>query len=317
MAFGALSGSDRVKSPADLGGDTGVLPPARLQSVPGGEPLPIHFLPISHVFMTKNLTRRKLPGRMAGMTHRTRTARPRDLGTAATVRKRIESGGERVWRYSDFEGLPVSAVSKVLSRLNRRGVIERLGKGMYYRSRMTAFGASRPNRAQIGALPMEGKRIFPAGIGAANLLGLTTQSPARPEVATTSTSLPRLIIGTETIVHGRRPEAWGRLSETDAALLDFLRNRGETSDLSAEQLVSKLLDWMRKPGQFQRLADVAASEPPRVRALLGAIGQEIGVRPAVLRKLREGLNPLSRFDFGLLRGLKFASAWQAKRGRQS
>jgi len=253
---------------------------------------------------------------MEDMTKRSPEPKPLDRGTAETVRKRIESGGERVWRYRDFQELPVTAVAKVLSRLNRCGVIERLGKGMYYRSRMTAFGPSRPNRAKIGALPIKGKRVFPAGIGAANLLGLTTQSPARPEVATTSTSLPRLIIGNDTVVHVRRPEAWGRLSETDAALLDFLRNRGETSDMSAEQMVSKLLEWMRKPGQFQRLADVAASEPPRVRALLGAIGQEIGVRPAVLRRLREGVNPLTRFDFGLLRGLKFANDWQAKGGRR-
>ena len=130
--------------------------------------------------------------------------------------------------------MPFMAVAQALSRLARQGVIQRLGKGLYYRPRPTAFGASRPNSAQIRSLPVRRKGVFPAGIAAANLLGFTTQNPARVEVATNGPSLPRLIVGKETVIHTRRPESWQGLSETDAALLDFLRNRGESSELSAE-----------------------------------------------------------------------------------
>src|SRR5471032_150667 len=107
-----------------------------------------------------------------------------DLGTAYTVRKRIESGGERVWRLADFAGMPFMAVAQTLSRLARLGVIQRLGKGLYYRPRLTAFGESRPNSAQIRSLPIRQKKSFPAVIAAANLLGFTTQNPARIELAT-------------------------------------------------------------------------------------------------------------------------------------
>jgi Family of unknown function (DUF6088) len=232
--------------------------------------------------------------------------------TAQTVRQRIESGGERVWRLADFQGMPFTAVAQTLSRLARRGVIQRLGKGMYYRPRQTAFGLSKPNRTQIRSLPVRRQGVFPAGIAAANLLGFTTQNPARVEVATDGLSLPRLIVGQDTVIHTRRPESWRELSETDAALLDFLRNRGASSELSPEDTVDKLLGYFREPGRFARLLKVAPSEPPRVRALLGAIGQQLGQPAGRLAALRKSLNPLSRFDFGILAVLKHARHWQAR-----
>ena len=232
--------------------------------------------------------------------------------TAETVRQRIEASGERVWRMADFEGMPFMAVAQALSRLSRQGVIQRLGKGLYYRSRPTAFGASRPNSAQVRSLPVRRRGIFPAGIAAANVLGFTTQNPARVEVATNGPSLPRLIVGKETVIHTRRPESWRALSETDGALLDFLRNRGASSELSPEETVDKLLEYFREPGRLERLLKVAPSEPPRVRAMLGAIGQQLGQPDSRLMALRKSLNPLSRFDFGSLAVLKHAREWQAK-----
>jgi hypothetical protein len=49
--------------------------------------------------------------------------------------------------------------------------------------------------------------------------------------------------------------------------------------------------------------------------MLGALGEQLGKRPATLGRLRESLNPLSRFDFGLLSGLPNAKRWQAKERR--
>jgi hypothetical protein len=232
--------------------------------------------------------------------------------TAETVRQQIEASGERVWRLADFEGMPFTAVAQALSRLSRQGAIQRLGKGLYYRPRQTAFGASKPNRAQIRSLPVRRKGVYPAGMAAANLLGFTTQNPARVEVATDGVSLPRLIVGKETVIHTRRPEAWRQLSETDAALLDFLRRRGEGSELSPGKTIAKLLDYFRESGRFERLLKIAESEPPRVRAMLGAIGQQLGQPEYRLASLRKDLNPLSRFDFGVLSGLAHAKEWQAK-----
>lgn len=231
---------------------------------------------------------------------------------AKRIRNQIESGGERTWRLVDFEGMPFTAVAQALSRLTREGVIQRLGKGLYYRPRQTAFGQSKPNPSQLRSLSSQKDGIFPAGNAAANLLGFTTQNAAKVEVATNKLSLPRLIVGKETVIHTRRPESWKTLSSKEAALLDFLRKGGKNSELSSEETVKKLLEHFRKEDLFESLIRVTESEPPRVRAMLGAIGQQIGSQKDILISLKKSLNPLSRFDFGNLITLKYAKQWQAK-----
>ncbi len=231
---------------------------------------------------------------------------------AKTVRDRIEAGGERIWRLADFKNMPLTAVAQALSRLFRLGIIQRLGKGLYYKPRQTAFGPSKPNLSQLRSLPISGKGIFPAGCAAANLLGFTTQHPAQLEVATNGLSLPRLIVGKKTIIHTRRPPSWQELSHKEAALLDFLRQKGSSSELSPKETVNKLLKHFHEAGRFKHLLQIAITEPPRVRALLGAIGQQLGYSEKQLSGLRKSLNPLSRFDFGLLIALKYARQWQSK-----
>lgn len=228
------------------------------------------------------------------------------------VSQRIEAGGERLWRLGDFRDFPVSAVAQALSRLAQQGKIERLSKGIYYRPRSTAFGKSKPNPAQIRELASRDSTVFPSGIAAANLLGFTTQNAARSEVATSALSLPRKLVGADTVIHARRPEAWSGLSEADAALLDFLRRSGKTSGLGPHETVRRLLSLFSEKNCFDRLLKVADTEPPRVRAMLGAIGEQLSPGSPALARLRASLNPLSRFDFGVLSSLPRARQWQAK-----
>ncbi len=232
--------------------------------------------------------------------------------TASSIRQQIERGGERLWRHEDFRSQPFPAVAQTLSRLTRNGTLQRLSKGIYYRSSSTPFGPSRPNSTAIQKLAERNKTIYPSGVAAANLLGFTTQTPKRSEVATSSLSLPRKLIGVETRVHARRPEAWKHLSEREAALLDFLRKGGKSSELSREQTVQKTLALLKTDRQLERLLKVADSEPPRVRALLGALAEELGQHPGARARLRTSLNPLSRYDFGHFASLTHARKWQAK-----
>jgi hypothetical protein len=119
------------------------------------------------------------------------------------------------------------------------------------------------------------------------------------------------------VVHTRRPEAWASLSQTDAALLDFLRRGAQTSELSPTKTITRTVALLSERGRFERLLKAAGSEPPRVRAMLGAIGEQIGKKTAALQKLRVSLNPFSKFDFGLLSGLPAAKRWQAKPHRRA
>jgi len=196
----------------------------------------------------------------------------------AVIRRRIEAEGERLWRLEDFADLPFTAVAQALSRLTRDGRLERLSKGVYYSTRQTTFGKSRPNPAAMQKLASRRKSVFPSGISAANLLGFTTQTARKGEVATSALSLPRKLVG-ETIVHTRRPEAWAGLSDTDAALLDFLRRAGRTSELSPEETIRRTISLLSEDGHFRTLRQNCADRAPRVRAMLGAIGQQMGKNP--------------------------------------
>ena len=244
-----------------------------------------------------------------------RKARPKESRlTARKVRERIESQGERFWRFEDFQGLPVTAVAQALSRAAKAGALKRLSKGVYYRARPTALGESRPNPTAMGRLAASKKTVFPAGVAAAGVLGFTTQTPGRSEVATSGFTLPRKLLGSGTVIHTRRPDAWAGLSEMDAALLGFLRERGRTSELSPTNTVQRTLALCRERGRFARLLKVAGTEPPRARAMLGAIGTTLRQPASALKPLRESLNPASRFDFGVLVGLPHAEQWQARIG---
>lgn len=241
-----------------------------------------------------------------------RTRRIQTSPVATTVRLRIERGGERLWRFEDFSDLPFTAVAQALSRLTRTGCIERLSKGTYYRTRETAFGRSRPNPSTIRSLASRKTPVFASGSAAANLLGFTTQMTTQIELATTANSLPRKLVGRDTVVHTRRPATWSGLSGVEAALLDFLRRGGRTSELDPEETVRRTLALLSKVGRVERLAAVAATEPPRVRALLGALAAKLGKKNRLLAELRRSLNPLSRFDFGAFASMSNAREWQAK-----
>ena len=126
---------------------------------------------------------------------------PRSRNVTGQVRQRIERQAERLWRLDDFRDLPFAAVAQALSRLNRQGFIQRTSKGVYYRSRDTAFGKSRPNPKAMRGLAGRRNAMFPSGMAAASHLGFTTQTPSRGEIATSAGSLPMKLVGESTIVH--------------------------------------------------------------------------------------------------------------------
>lgn len=226
--------------------------------------------------------------------------------TARFIRKRISSNGERFWKFSDFEGLPPQAVAQALSRLAREGFLKRIRRGLYYRPKPTILGESQPASSDIALQLLKGP-VHPAGLTAANILGFTTQNPRRPELATSAKTSPTL---RDASVRTRRSPNRAQLSEHEGGLLEFLRTSARLSDLSPLETTQRLLTQLRKMN-LDLLTDAAKAEPPRVRAMLGALGEELGFSPRKLRALKSGLNPLSRFDFGPLRQLSSAEHWQA------
>jgi Family of unknown function (DUF6088) len=228
---------------------------------------------------------------------------------ADQVRSRVAGDGARYWKHGDFDGLPPAAVATELSRLARDGQLQRVGKGVYYRAVPTSFGLSVPGASAAAAETLR-VPVHPAGLTAANALGLTTQNPMRLEFATPAAKPPTAL--RNAIVHTGRPASRSGLSADEGAVLEILRERARSSDLSPEDTIRHLKRAASREETYARLAWAAMSEPPRVRAILGALGQELGMPSRVLAPLRKSLNPLSRFDFGRLRSLRHADEWQAK-----
>lgn len=228
---------------------------------------------------------------------------------AETMRGRINGGGARLWKYADFKDLPPAAVAKTLSRLKGDGLLQRVAKGVYYHPEQTSFGPS-----LVGATGAMGGTItapvYPSGLSAANALGLSTQNPYRTEFATTAPGPPTAL--REFVVHTGRPAERKKLSTEEGAILEVLRERAKSSDLSPEQTAKRLLRLLADEDSFKRMTRAAMAEPPRVRAMLGALGEELKMPPRLLDQLQRSLNPLSRYDFGRLSSLRYARQWQAK-----
>ena len=233
------------------------------------------------------------------------------LTKTESIRQRILAGGERFWNHQDLSDYPSATIAKTFTQLIKEGILQRISKGHYYHPRPTRFGYSQPVRSEL-PYQLTQTRVYPAGVNAANLLGFTTQNAIDGTFATTASSLPTAWLGQRAKLYTRRPNTWENLSATEAALLDFLRSRGEWSDLSPVETNQQLLTHFRVPGRFERLVAIAHAEPPRVRAMLGAIGQELKYSKDFLQQLRMDLNPYSRFEFGKLSSLWYAQEWQAK-----
>jgi hypothetical protein len=174
---------------------------------------------------------------------------------------------------------------------------------------MTVVGVSKPSAAMLWGEAFR-HTAQPTGTTAANVLGLSTQNPARLEYATTASDPPTGLGDPKMAV--RRPRSRQRLSDHEGAILEVLRARANTSELGPHATIEKITRLLTKDDTFTKLVEVASEEPPRVRAMLGALGDEIGADPSLLKQLRGSLNKLSRFDFGHLRSLRYARQWQAK-----
>lgn len=229
------------------------------------------------------------------------------------IRRRIARQPEKPWRLQDFRDLPPAAVAQTLSRLTKEGYLVRMSKGVYHHPRPTRFGVSRPSAEALRQLLDQDKiPLFPAGISAANHLGLTTQNAPHGEFATPAASVPLKLLGPRAKVYTRRPEAWKKLNGTEAAILDTLRNRGIYSELTPPETIARICEILRQDRHCQKILEALPSEPPRVQAMFGAILQSCDPENPHLSAIRRRLNPHSHFAFGLFCHLPHASAWQAQ-----
>lgn len=125
-----------------------------------------------------------------------------------------------------------AAVDQVLSRLVKQDKIRRLDRGLYdFPKQHATLGTLSPDADSIAhALATQyGDIAFPSGAMAANLLGLSTQVPAKPTYMTNGISRTKNVAGrTITFKHARVP-LMRRLPDNVNYLLQALSYLGKDS----------------------------------------------------------------------------------------
>ncbi|MFO0046468.1 MAG: DUF6088 family protein, partial [Armatimonadota bacterium] len=115
--------------------------------------------------------------------------RPKRTATELALRQ-AKLSSNSLLRAEDIKGTTPAAATKALARLAKQGVLIRVGKGLYYAPKDTLLGKSRPSDMAIAMKTLEGK-TRPTGASAANLLGLSTQLPARPQLVAFTSNKPK------------------------------------------------------------------------------------------------------------------------------
>jgi hypothetical protein len=242
---------------------------------------------------------------------------PASLASRITARV-IRASGDRIWTYEDFADLkgPTTAVAAALSRLTRKGVLRRLRRGIYYKPEATRFGESRPDpdSAIEATLRLHRTPAIVSGLEAWRRLGLTTQVTS--ESALTTSKRLRLAP-----VMGHRVRAAVRSSArrslgNERAVLDALRAIHRIPGTTPDGVI----DWARFhlwEGKLDlaSLVRMAMREPPRVRALLGALMEDSKLKNTedMQEILRSSLNPLTIFKIpGAMNHLKTARGWKIR-----
>ena len=250
--------------------------------------------------------------------------KPRSSSVAGEVRRRILRGvADKLWSFEDFADLDPLAVAAALSRLNKTGELRRVRRGLYHRPRTTAFGASSPDPDAVADAAMRrvGVKPLAAGVAQYNRLGLTTQvSGAEIVRASTRPMRPAppargLRMRTRVRPLHRQPD----IHPEERAALDALREVRSIPDADPATVLNRL-KMLLSTGRldYGRLARYALAEPPRVRALLGAIGEDLlaeSDRPvdrAAVERLRQSLNAFSRYGLPARahRTLAHAASWR-------
>lgn len=233
----------------------------------------------------------------------------------------IEGEKDRLWSHADFRDLNAMAVAAALSRMARKGLLTRIRKGIYYKPKNTAFGSTRPTPESVTDAILKGRRahVIPSGSSQYNRLGFTTQVSG----AITRTS-DRLIhvkgAGGIPLRITTRPLHFQKgIYPDERTVLDALRDLSHIPDTTPERVMIRIKDIIGSGKlKFGRLAKFGLEEPPRVRALLGALGEDLRnegmpISSSDLERLKKSLNFLSTYRIpGLSKCMPHAVAWNIR-----
>lgn len=227
------------------------------------------------------------------------------MTVAAQIRTRIKKLSERKpFGYADLgiAKADYQTAAKALERLQAKGFIKKISKGVFYKPEQTVFGELKPDYSeQLRPYLFEnGKRIaYETGFSLYNRMGLTTQMAFRIKIASRSKriSIKRGTLKADAV------KSYAEVTEANYELLGFLdaiKDIKRIPDSSVSRTVKILSGKIKQLNEKQltELTKYALLYPPRVRALVGAMLENLQIK-VNLDKLKESLNPLTTIKLGL------------------
>jgi len=215
--------------------------------------------------------------------------------------KRLRVG--RSFTYADIN-VPAnkySAAAKALERLQKKGEIKRISKGIFYKPEQTIFGELKPSDAEVinTYLFRNGQRIaYLTGTYLYNKMMLTTQVPNTWKIASFNN---RIFVNRQKI-KAKPVKAYAEVTDNNYKMLGFLdalKDWNTIPDLNISSGLQILLNSLKdfNSRDIENLKSIALKYPPRVRAFIGALLDTLKFND--LEELKQSLNPLSTYNIWL------------------
>lgn len=228
------------------------------------------------------------------------------MALATEIRKRIKQLPEgKTFGYDDLRIARENYVTaaKALERLQKEGLIKKVSKGVFYKPEQTVFGELKPDYSELlrPYLFENGKRVaYETGTSLYNRLGLTTQMAFRIKIASRG---KRISISRENL-KADAVKSYAEVTDKNyeiLGLLDAFKDIKKIPDCTVAQAIKRLSVIVKELNEKQTasLLKYALLYPPRVRALVGAVMENIESRAQGVEILKDSLNPLTKIKLGI------------------
>lgn len=224
------------------------------------------------------------------------------MNISKEIRKKIVIfPDDYVFKASDFEmeSQNQSAVVKALNRMATSGEISKLSKGKFYKPRKTQFGELKPSAYQIAKdyIERNGKLIgYITGYSAYNALGLTTQISSYIQIGTNK-SRRAVKRDKYTISFIMQQNTITKKNIEILRILDAIRFIREIPATTPNEACIRLKEIIKDLNDEQKemLVKCSLKYTNYVRALCGAILEDIGYDGNSLDSIRKSLNGVTNY----------------------
>ena len=224
------------------------------------------------------------------------------MSISKEIRKKIVVfPDDYVFKASDFEmeSQNQSAVVKALNRMAATGEITKLSKGKFYKPRKTQFGELKPSAYQIAKdyIERDGKLIgYITGYSAYNALGLTTQISSYIQIGTNK-SRRAVKRDKYTISFILQQNTITKKNIEILRILDAIRYIREIPATTPNEACIRLKEIIKdlNDEQEEMLVKCSLKYTNYVRALCGAILEDIGYDGNSLDSIRKSLNGVTNY----------------------